>query len=71
MERSDRSGNENKAECNVSQKVWRYLVSSTVVPICKNRYPVHFEAVDVKCTRAIVDQVFSVPKCVRQISEKS
>ena len=31
----------------------------------KSRYPVHFVAVDVKSTRTIVDQVFSVPKCVR------
>ena len=32
---------------------------------CKNRYPVHFVAVDVKITRTIVDQAFSVPKCVK------
>ena len=33
----------------------------------------HFVAVDVKSTRTIVDQVFSVPKCVRlaRLSEKS
>ena len=33
----------------------------------------HFVAVDVKITRAIVDQAFSVPKCVRlaRMSEKS
>ena len=33
----------------------------------------HFVAVDVKSTRTIVDQAFSVPKCVRlaRISEKS
>ena len=41
--------------------------------MCKNRYPVHFVAVDVKSTRTIVDQAFSVPKCVRiaRMSEKS
>ena len=41
--------------------------------MCKSRYPVHFVAVDVKSTRAIVDQAFSVPKCVRlaRMSEKS
>ena len=33
----------------------RYLVGSTLVPMCKSRYPVHFVAVDVKSTRTIVD----------------
>ena len=39
----------------------------------KSRYPVHFVAVDVNSTRTIVDQAFSVPKCVRltRMSEKS
>ena len=51
----------------------RYLVGSTLAPICKSRYQVHFVAVDVKSTRTIVDQAFSVPKCVRlaRMSEKS
>ena len=43
----------------------RYFVGSTLAPMCKSRYPVHFVAVDVKSTRKIVDQAFSVPKCVR------
>ena len=43
----------------------RYLVGLTLAPMCKSRYPVHFVAVDVKSTRTIVDQAFSVPKCVR------
>ena len=43
----------------------RYLVGSTLAPMCKSRYAVHFVAVDVKSTRTIVDQAFSVPKCVR------
>ena len=43
----------------------RYLEGSTLSPICKSRYPVHFVAVDVKSTRTIVDQAFSVTKCVR------
>ena len=43
----------------------RYLVGSALAPMCKSRYPVHFVAVDVKSTRTIVDQAFSVPKCVR------
>ena len=51
----------------------RYLVGSTLAPMCKSRYPVHFVAVDVKRTRTIVDQAFSVPKCVRlaRMSEKT
>ena len=51
----------------------RYLVGSTLAPMCKSRYPVHFVAVDVKRTRTIVDQAFSVPICVRLaiMSEKS
>ena len=51
----------------------RYLVGSTLAPMCKSRYPVHFVAVDVKSTRTIVDQAFSLPKCVglARTSEKS
>ena len=51
----------------------RYFVASTLAPMCKSRYPVHFVAVDVKSTRTIVDQAFSVPICVRlaRMSEKS
>ena len=40
----------------------RYLVGSTLAPMCKSRYPVHFVAVDVKSTRTIVDQAFSVTR---------
>ena len=48
-------------------------MGSTLAPMCKSRDPVHFVAVDVKSTRTIVDQAFSVPKCVRltRMSEKS
>ena len=51
----------------------RYLVGSTLASMCKSKYPVHFVAVDLKHTRTIVDQAFSVPKCVRlaRMSEKS
>ena len=51
----------------------RFLVGSTLASMCKSRYPVHFVAVDVKSTRTIVNQAFSVPKCVRltRMSEKS
>ena len=49
------------------------LVESTLAPLCKSRYPVRFVAVDMKSMRTIVDQAFSVPKCVRlaRMSEKS
>ena len=48
-----------------------FLVGLTLAPMCKSRYPVHF--VDGESTRRIVDQVFSVLKCVRlaRMSEKS
>ena len=51
----------------------QYLMGSTLVPMCKSRYPVHFVAVDVKSTITIVDPAFSVPKCVRltRMSKKS
>ena len=45
--------------------VARYLVGCTLALMCKSRYPVHFVAVDVKSTRTIVHQAFSVPKCVK------
>ena len=50
----------------------RYLVRSTLAPMGRSRYPLHFVAKDVKSTRTIVDQGFSVPKCVRlaRMSEK-
>ena len=50
----------------------RYLAGSTLASMCKSRYPVQFVAVVVKSTRTIVDQAFSVPKCVRlaRMSEK-
>ena len=48
----------------------RYLVGSTLVPMCKSRYPVHFVAVDVRSTRTIVDQAFSVPKSIRRECQK-
>ena len=48
-------------------------MGSTLAPMLKSRYPVHFVAVDVKSTRTIVDQAFSGPKCLRlaRMSEKS
>ena len=47
----------------------RFLVGSTLAPMCKSRYTAHFVAVDVKNTRTIVDQSFSVPKILRVIEQ--
>ena len=60
------------SETNSRPSGARYLVGSTLASMCKSRYPVHFVAMDVKSTRTIVDQAFSVPKCVRlaRMSEK-
>ena len=51
----------------------RYLVGLTLSPMGKSRYAVHFVTVDVNITRTIVDQTFSVSKCVRlaRMSQKS
>ena len=40
-----------------------YLVGSMMALMCQSQYPFYFVAVDVK--RTIVDQGFSVPKCVK------
>ena len=44
-----------------------------MAPMCKTQYPVRFLAVDIKTTRTIRDQAFSVPNFVRlaRMSEKS
>ena len=49
------------------------LVGPALAPKSRSRYPVQFVAVDVKSTRTIVDQAFSVPKCVKleKMSKKS
>ena len=66
-----------EAEMNIRQneayRGARYLVGSPLASMCRSRYPVHFVAVDVKSTWTIVDQAFSVPKCVKLagMSEKS
>ena len=54
-----------QSEAYRSNSVAQYLVGWTLVPMCRIRYPVHFVTVEVKSTRTIVDQAFSVPKCVR------
>ena len=74
MKRSDRGENDIRhSETYRRLTGARYLVGSILAPTCKSRYPVHFVAVDVKSSRTIMDQAFSLPKCVRlaKMSEKS
>ena len=75
MESSDRSEKENirQSETYHRPSGARYQVGPNRAPMCKNRYPVHFVAVDVKSMRTIVVKPFSVLKCVNlaQMSEKS
>ena len=51
----------------------RYLVSSSSAPYCKSRYPTHMVVMDARTQQVLVDQLFSVPKCVRlaRMSERS
>ena len=51
----------------------RFLVGLTMVSMCKSRYTEHLLALNVKSTRTVVDQAFSVPKFVKlaRMSEKS
>ena len=43
----------------------RYLVVSSSAPYCNSRYPTHMEVMDARTQQVLVDQLFSVPKCVR------
>ena len=43
----------------------RYLVGSSSAPYCNSRYPTHMVVMDAKTQQVLVDQLFSVPKCVR------
>ena len=47
----------------------RYLVGSTLAPMCRNRYPEHFVAVDVKSTRPslLSAEMCKTGKNVRQV----
>ena len=43
----------------------KYLVGSSSAPYCNSRYPTHMVVMDARTQLVLVDQLFSVPKCVR------
>ena len=43
----------------------KYLVGSSSAPYCNSRYPTHMVLMDGRTQQVFVDQLFSVPKCVR------
>ena len=51
----------------------KYLGSSSSAPYCNCRYPTHMAAMDARTQQVLVDQLFSVAKCVRlaRMSERS
>ena len=51
----------------------KYLVVSSSAPYCNIRYPTHMVVMDARTQQVLVDQLFSMPKCVRlaRMSEKS
>ena len=51
----------------------KYLVGSSSAPYCNSRYPTHMVVMDARTHQVLVDQLFSVPKCVRlaRTSERS
>ena len=51
----------------------KHLVGSSSAPYCNSRYTTHMVVMDTKTQQLLVDQLFSVPKCVRlaRMSERS
>ena len=51
----------------------KYLVGSSSAPYCNSRYPTHMVVMDARTQQVLIDQLFSVPKCVRlaRMSERS
>ena len=51
----------------------KYLVGSSSAPYCNSRYPTHMVLMDARTQQVLIDQLFSVPKCVRlaRMSERS
>ena len=51
----------------------KYLVGSSSAPYCNSRYTTHMVVMDARTQQMLVDQLFSVPKCVRlaRMSERS
>ena len=50
----------------------KYLVGSSSAPHCNSKYPSHMVVMDARTQQVLVDQLFSVTKCVRlaRMSEK-
>ena len=51
----------------------KFLVGSSSAPYCSSRYPTHMVVMDARTQQVLIDQLFSVPKCVRlaRMSERS
>ena len=51
----------------------KYLVGSSSAPYCSSRYPTQMVVMDARTQQVLIDQLFSVPKCVRlaRMSERS
>ena len=69
---------ENVMNCMYSEAYHRptgskYLVGSSSAPYCNSRYPAHMVVMDARTQQVMVDQLFSVPKCVSlaRMSERS
>ena len=48
----------------------KYLVGFSAAPYCNKKNPTHLVVVDARTQHLLIDQLFSVPKCVR-LSRKS
>ena len=51
----------------------KYVVVSSAASDCNSKYPTHLVVIDARTQHRLIDQLFSVPKCVRlsRMSEKS
>ena len=51
----------------------KYLVGSSSAPYCNSRYPTHMVVMDARTQQVLIDQLFSVLKCLRlaRMSERS
>ena len=51
----------------------KFLVSSSSAQYCNSNYPTHMLVLDARSQQLLIDQLFSVPKCVKlvRMSEKS
>ena len=69
---------ENEMNLKVSEVYHRpagskYLVDTSSAPYCNSKYPTHMVVLDARTQQVLVDQLFSVQKCVRlaRMSERS